>query len=198
MGNGHYYQHFCIVQTKNIMILFMFNYLTVLYAFFLVLATILVLRLHSCYSCVKLCRRCGRRNIRGSIVDGLSAFLVLCYFQCAVTTPRILASPSLYGIGDKLYKTYTMVGSPEVAAIARICVPPVIHISPLTYPKPHPHRYVFPRTHHTQVIKISLRVVIKRERARMSELARGWINICVSVLCEGPQRINFKMKGCNR
>ena len=104
MGNGHY-PHFCIVQTKNIMILFMFNYLTVLYAFFLVLATILVLRLHSCYSCVKLCRRCGRRNIRGSIVDGLSAFLVLCYFQCAVTTSRILAPSSLYGIGNKFYKT---------------------------------------------------------------------------------------------
>ena len=104
MGNGYHLQ-FCIVQTKNIMILFMFNYLTVLYAFFLVLATILLLRLHSCYSCVKLCRRCGRRNIRGSIVDGMSAFLVLCYFQCAVTTSRILAPSSLYGIGDKLYKT---------------------------------------------------------------------------------------------
>ena len=45
------------------------------------IAAVLVLRLHSCYCCVKLGHRCGRRNIRGSIVDGLSAFLVLCYFQ---------------------------------------------------------------------------------------------------------------------
>ena len=67
---------FCIVPTNSIMTLYMFKFVTVFYAFFLVLATILVLRMHSCYSCVKLCRRCGRRNIRGSIVDGLSAFLV--------------------------------------------------------------------------------------------------------------------------
>ena len=35
----------------------------------------------------------------GSIVDGLSAFLVLCYFQCAVITSQILAPSQLYGIG---------------------------------------------------------------------------------------------------
>ena len=89
---------FCVVPTKSIMVLYMFKYATLLYAFFLVLATILVLRLHSCYSCVKLCRRCGRRNIRGSIVDGLSAFLVLCYFQCAQVTYRILVPSVVQGI----------------------------------------------------------------------------------------------------
>ena len=57
-----------------------------------------MLRLHSCYSCVKLCRQCGRRNIRGSIVDGLSAFLVLCYFQCAHVTFNILMSSVVQGI----------------------------------------------------------------------------------------------------
>ena len=92
---------FCIVPTNSIMTLYMFKFATVFYAFFLVLATILVLRLHSCYSCVKLCRRCGRRNIRGSIVDGLSAFLVLCYFQCAQISYHILMPSKLIGI-DKL------------------------------------------------------------------------------------------------
>ena len=90
---------FCIFQTDSMMNLFMIKYATLAYAFLLVLATILIMRLHSCYSCVKLCRRCGRRNIRGSIVDGLSAFLVLCYFQCAVITSQILAPSQLYGIG---------------------------------------------------------------------------------------------------
>ena len=89
---------FCIFQTDSIMNLFMIQYATLAYAFFLVLATILIMRIHSCYSCVKLCRRCGRRNIRGSIVDGLSAFLVLCYFQCASITSRILTPSRLYGI----------------------------------------------------------------------------------------------------
>ena len=85
--------------------LFMIKYATLAYAFFLVLATILIMRIHSCYSCVKVCRRCGRRNIRGSIVDGLSAFLVLCYFQCAVVTSQILTPSKLHGINYEWYTT---------------------------------------------------------------------------------------------
>ena len=81
---------FCILQTNTIMDLFLIKYATLAYAFVLFLATIFILRVHSCYSCVRLCRRCGRRNIKGSMVDGLSAFLVLCYFQCAVVTSSIL------------------------------------------------------------------------------------------------------------
>ena len=104
-SSGQLYPSFCVVPTNSVLVLFMFNYLTVLYAFFLVLTTILVLRMYSCYSCVKLCRRCGRRNIRGSIVDGLSAFLVLCYYKCAYITVRILAPSHIYGINDIYYKT---------------------------------------------------------------------------------------------
>ena len=99
---------FCIFQTDTIMNLFMIKYATLAYAFFLVLATILIMRIYSCYSCVKLCRRCGRRNIRGSIVDGLSAFLVLCYFQCAVITSHILTPSRLLGINEKLYATVAL------------------------------------------------------------------------------------------
>ena len=99
---------FCIFQTDSIMNLFMIKYATLAYAFFLVIATILIMRIHSCYSCVKVCRRCGRRNIRGSIVDGLSAFLVLCYFQCAVVTSCILTPARLYGINETWYTTVPM------------------------------------------------------------------------------------------
>ena len=99
---------FCIFQTNTIMNLFIMKYATLAYAFFLVIATILIMRIHSCYSCVKLCRRCGRRNIRGSIVDGLSAFLVLCYFQCAVVTSDILTPSHLYGINETLNTTVAL------------------------------------------------------------------------------------------
>ena len=99
---------FCIFQTDTIMDLLMIKYATLVYAFFLVIATILIMRIHSCYSCVKLCRRCGRRNIRGSIVDGLSAFLVLCYFQCAVVTSQILTPSQLYGIRKTWHKTVAL------------------------------------------------------------------------------------------
>ena len=96
---------FCLVSGANVMDIFMFNYATILYSVMLVIATILVLRLHSCYCCVKLGNRCGRRNIRGSIVDGLSAFLVLCYFQCTRITYKILTNVTLSGKNEILNKT---------------------------------------------------------------------------------------------
>ena len=99
---------FCIFQTDTIMNILMIKYATLAYAFFLVIATILIMRVHSCYSCVKLCRRCGRRNIRGSIVDGLSAFLVLCYFQCAAITSHILTPSHLFGIYRKWNTTVAL------------------------------------------------------------------------------------------
>ena len=91
---------FCLISNANAMDLFMFQYGTILYAVMLVIATILVLRLHSCYCCAKLGNRCGRRNIRGSIVDGLSAFLMLCYFQCSLVTFYILTPVTLRGTGE--------------------------------------------------------------------------------------------------
>ena len=88
---------FCLISDANVMDIFMFNYATILYAVMLVIVTVLILRHHSCYCCVKLGNRCGRRNIRGSIVDGLSAFLVLCYFQCIKITSKVLSSVTLTG-----------------------------------------------------------------------------------------------------
>ena len=88
---------FCIVETDKIMVLLMFQYGTLLYAFLLVLGTLFIFRIHSCHKCVKLCAICGRRNITGSIVDGLSAFLVLCYAQCAQITFKLLNAVHLRG-----------------------------------------------------------------------------------------------------
>ena len=96
---------FCIISGANVMDIFMFNYATILYSVMLVIATVLVLRYHSCYCCVKLGNRCGRRNIRGSIVDGLSAFLVLCYFQCTKITSKVLASVTLSSKNETSNKT---------------------------------------------------------------------------------------------
>ena len=130
---------FCIFQTNTIMNLLMIQYATLAYAFFLVLGTILFMRIHSCYSCVKLCRRCGRRNIRGSIVDGLSAFLVLCYFQCAAITSCILTPSYIYsyhewnttapmfdGELDYLKGTHLWYALPAFLCIIFILIPPPI------------------------------------------------------------------------
>ena len=94
---------FCLFKNANIMDLMLIKYLTTLYALFLIIVTILVLRFSS-YSCIKLCHKCGRRNIRGSIVNGLTAFLVLCYFHCLTITLHILVPSYVMGEGRKQLK----------------------------------------------------------------------------------------------
>ena len=82
---------FCIVQTKSIMTLFMIKYGTLAYALLLVLGTILIMKMHSCYSCVKLCRRCGRRNMHKRVYSGwtvsipCAVLLSMCYCNISYT-----------------------------------------------------------------------------------------------------------------
>ena len=89
---------FCLFKNANIMDLMLIKYLTTLYALFLIIATILVLKFNS-YHCIRLCHKCGRRNIRGSIVNGLTAFLILCYFHCLIITLHILIPSYVMGEG---------------------------------------------------------------------------------------------------
>ena len=96
---------FCIVNNATVMDLFLFKYLTTLYALFLILTTIIILKVNSLYTCIKLCHKCGRRNIRGSVINGLTAFLVLCYFQCIQVTYSILIPSGLQGKGRHLITT---------------------------------------------------------------------------------------------
>ena len=96
---------FCLFKGTNIMTLFVVKYFTVLYAFFLIVITIIVLRLNSLYSCIKLCYKCGRRNIRTSIINGLTAFLILCYFQCVKVTFNILIPSYIREAGGKVATT---------------------------------------------------------------------------------------------
>ena len=131
---------FCLFKNANIMDLMLIKYLTTLYALFLIIVTILVLRFSS-YSCIKLCHKCGRRNIRGSIVNGLTAFLVFCYFHCLTITLHILVPSYVMGEGQKKLKavplyngdlSYMSGGHLEYVGPAIVCLifiilpPPII------------------------------------------------------------------------
>ena len=96
---------FCLHESFSIMDLLIIKYATTLYALFLVTVTIVVLKLNSFYTCIKLCHKCGRRNIRGSVINGLTAFLTLSYFQCVNTTYTILIPVVLQGKGLKSMAT---------------------------------------------------------------------------------------------
>ena len=96
---------FCLFKDATIMDLMLIKYLTTLYALLLIIITILVLKFHSFHCCIKLCRKCGRSNIRGSIVNALTAFLVLCYFRCLIITLYILFPSYVKGDHEVTLKT---------------------------------------------------------------------------------------------
>ena len=81
---------FCIMPKATVLDMLILKYLSTFYAFFLIIATIVVLKLNSFYACIKFCHKCGRRNIRGSVINGLTAFLVLTYYRCLIITLKIL------------------------------------------------------------------------------------------------------------
>ena len=96
------YFSFCLIKDASIMHLFLVKYFSVIYAFSLIILTVVIMRLNSLYSCIKLCHKCGRRNIRTSIINGLIAFLILCYFQCVRITFDILVPSSITRSGSKV------------------------------------------------------------------------------------------------
>ena len=131
---------FCLFKSATVMDLMLIKYLTTLYALLLIIVTILVLRANSLYFCIKLCHKCGRRNIRGSIVNALTAFLVLCYFHCLVITLHILVPSYVMGEGGRILKTVPLYSGdlsymsddhfkyaiPAIICLAFIILPPPI------------------------------------------------------------------------
>ena len=99
------YLSFCLWPNATMMHIFMIKYITTLYALLLVILTVLILKVNSLYTCIKLCHRLGRRDIRGCIINALSAFLVLCYSQCVHITFSILVRVQLVTL-DSSKPTY--------------------------------------------------------------------------------------------
>ena len=101
---------FCLFQTSNVMHVLIFKYLTTIYAFVLIL--FLVGFLNYC-KCGKLCRMRKRLSTKRSVTNGISAFLVICYTQCAHVTFYILMKADLFGskvMGSYRHVTVTYYG----------------------------------------------------------------------------------------
>lgn len=86
---------FCLWQGASTLDIKVFKFVSVTYAFILVAVTILVLNkisLTGRYLPFKL------RNMGNYVIQGLSAFLILCYAQCVVVSFQLLFSIHLRGI----------------------------------------------------------------------------------------------------
>ncbi len=95
---------FCIwngAKTLDVMIL---KYAVTAYAVLLILGTIALLKVYSLYMCMKLCKKCGRRNIRYSVVNSLSAFVLICYFHMINTSIAIVYCVEMKTSGKRVVK----------------------------------------------------------------------------------------------
>ena len=78
---------FCIWKGATTLDTLALKYATVVYALVLVICLVLVMNYCSC-SC--LCRCIKRQSFSTSVIQGLSAFLVICYSQCTRVTFQLL------------------------------------------------------------------------------------------------------------
>ena len=78
---------FCIWKGATTLDTLVLKYATIVYALVLVICLVLVMNYCSC-SC--LCRCIKRQSFSTSVIQGLSAFLVICYSQCTRVTFQLL------------------------------------------------------------------------------------------------------------
>ena len=101
---------FCLFKDSQIMHVLVFKYFTTTYALILIL---LLVALMNYSRCGRLCRMRRRFNAKTSVTNGISAFLVICYTQCARVTFYILMKAELVGnkkMGSNHYVTVTYFG----------------------------------------------------------------------------------------
>ena len=86
-SNNLFGHPFCLWKGANALDVLVIKYATIVYAVVLVLVMVLIMDYCNCHRVYKCLRN---RNISTSFVQGLSAFLIMCYSQCVRVTFQIL------------------------------------------------------------------------------------------------------------
>ena len=136
---------FCLWKNAKILDVFVFKYVTTTYAILLLVVFILGVRcIPRCYSCLQRC--VFRPPITSSLIQGISALLIISYTQCAKVSFQILTAQSLRGGGLQRKKTVVFLSGqtdyfsrahlpyaiPAVFVIILTTIPPILLI---VYPK---------------------------------------------------------------
>ena len=85
---------FCLWKGANTLDIIAWKYVTIIYALFLMTITILILNTTRCKRVFTFWRP---QNLRRAVVHGFSAFLVMCYSQCAKISFQLLSATNLVG-----------------------------------------------------------------------------------------------------
>ena len=135
---------FCLWGDATVLGVIAFKYISVLFAFTLLLSIVLFLKYCTC-DCLKTKSKVFAVGKSRSVVHSMSAVLVICYAQCTNISFQILTKTTLRGAGNELRHTVTLYGgikyfSPEhlvYALAACLCLSTVVAIPPillLVYP----------------------------------------------------------------
>ena len=89
---------FCLWKGAAVLDVLAFKYVTTLLAFGLVLCLVATMRRWNCKAISSLKRKVTTKN---SVINGLSAFLVMCYAQCTRVSFQILTPVTLMGKGGQ-------------------------------------------------------------------------------------------------
>lgn len=94
---------FCLLANARALDLLLVQSVTLLYSFLLVLFIVIILKVCN-VRCLKLLFKCRIHKIQTSMVHGLSAFLVLCFAQCAKLAISTLWAGFLLGKNGRTVK----------------------------------------------------------------------------------------------
>lgn len=87
---------FCFWEGATTLDIIAMKYVTIVYALLLIIATVLLL---NTVTCKKLCICWRPHNLKNAVIHGFSAFLVMCYSQCAMVSFMLLTPTQLTGYG---------------------------------------------------------------------------------------------------
>ena len=130
---------FCLWNTPSTLDILVFKYVTVIYALVLVLGTIWLIGFCSKFKCLKF------RRPKYSVIQGLSAFLVMAYSQCSYISFSILYQITIYNESTVYKQVVFLQGNIEYMTKAHLpyaipaifCICSFIAVLPLlliTYP----------------------------------------------------------------
>lgn len=141
---------FCLFRGSTVLDILAFSYITALYALLMLLILILFLKyIPSCYSYLQ--RIVFLHSVRNSLIQAITALLILSYAQCAKVSFQILTAATLETEGLQEVKNYKVVylsgemsffgrkhipyAIPAVLVLLLMSVPPLLLIAYPTLPK---------------------------------------------------------------
>ena len=89
---------FCIIENANTLDILAFKYITTLYSFLLICVLFILLHYCPCDKIIGKCRRKSSSTSSYTVINGVIAFMIISYSQCAKVSFEILTQETLHSI----------------------------------------------------------------------------------------------------